>query len=96
MTGRRSHWTERGDDNIFLRLAIVVRLFLLWLRMDPKLPNISTSQLASVATPAEWLDEEATGRNEVTTTFLWAGLAIVVRLFLLWLRMGSLSWHPLV
>ena len=33
MTGRRSHWTERGDDNIFLRLAIVVRLFLLWLRM---------------------------------------------------------------
>ena len=33
MTGRRSHWTERGDDNTFLRLAIVVRLFLLWLRM---------------------------------------------------------------
>ena len=33
MTGRRSHWTERGDDNIFLQLAIVVRLFLLWLRM---------------------------------------------------------------
>ena len=33
MTGRRSHWTEPGDDNIFLRLAIVVRLFLLWLRM---------------------------------------------------------------
>ena len=33
MTGRRSHWTERGDDNIFLRLAIAVRLFLLWLRM---------------------------------------------------------------
>ena len=33
MTGRRSHWTERGDDNIFLRLAIVVRLSLLWLRM---------------------------------------------------------------
>ena len=30
MTGRRSHWTERGDDDIFLRLAIVVRLFLLW------------------------------------------------------------------
>ena len=29
----RSHWTERGDDNISLRLAIVVRLFLLWLRM---------------------------------------------------------------
>ena len=26
LTGRRSHWTERGDDNIFLRLAIVVRL----------------------------------------------------------------------
>ena len=33
MTGRRSHWTERGDDNIFLRFAIVERLFLLWLRM---------------------------------------------------------------
>ena len=33
MTGRRSHWTERGDDNIFLRLAIVVRLSRLWLRM---------------------------------------------------------------
>ena len=33
MTGPRSHWTERGDDNIFLRLAIAVRLFLLWLRM---------------------------------------------------------------
>ena len=32
MTGRRSHWTERGDDNIFLHLAIVVRLFLFWLR----------------------------------------------------------------
>ena len=28
MTGRRSHWMERGDDNIFLRLAIVVRLLL--------------------------------------------------------------------
>ena len=36
MTGRRSHWTERGDDNIFLRLAIVVRLFLLWLRMGSR------------------------------------------------------------
>ena len=33
MIGRRSRWTERGDDNIFLRLAIVVRLSLLWLRM---------------------------------------------------------------
>ena len=33
MTGRRSHWMERGDDNIFLHLAIVVRLFLLCLRM---------------------------------------------------------------
>ena len=30
---RRNHWTERGDDDIFSRLAIVVRLFLLWLRM---------------------------------------------------------------
>ena len=33
MTGQRSHWTERGDDYFFLRLAIVLRLFLLWLRM---------------------------------------------------------------
>ena len=44
MTGRRSHWTERGDDDIFLRLAIVVRLFLLWLRIgllswDPSCVN---------------------------------------------------------
>ena len=53
MTGRRSHWTERGDDNIVLRLAIVMRLFLLWLRMglvswDPLVRIIYTQVRRSI------------------------------------------------
>ena len=58
MTGRRSHWTERGDDNIFLRLAIVVRLFLLWLRMG--LSSMAPSCVNSLYPSAEESWEEMT------------------------------------